>query len=353
MNHSRSWPENCWYAVCTSTDLDQEPLGRTICKHAIVLYRNAQGDAVALEDFCPHRGLPLSMGSLSEGKLTCGYHGMVMNDDGSCHSMVGQDVSRFSGIRHYPLIERYGFIWLWPGDPRQASRQLMPQLDWAESEQWAYGGGYYHLHCDYRLLIDNLMDLTHETYVHASSIGQPEIEEAAPVVSRHANEIRVSRLMEGIKAPPFWADALIANGLPADELCDRWQICRFSPPGQVMIDVGVALSGHGGPEAPSDKGVNGIVVDLITPETETSCHYFWGMARNFRVKDSELTDTMRQAQGKIFAEDKDVLESQQLSLLRNPDRRLMSLDIDAGGLHARRLLDKMIKEETNIAALEK
>lgn len=352
MDHSRPWPENCWYAVCTSTELGQEPLGRTICKQAIVLYRNERGDAVALEDFCPHRGLPLSMGSLRDGKLVCGYHGMVMNDDGSCHSMVGQDASRFPGIRHYPLIERYGFIWLWPGEPRLASSQFLPQLDWAESEKWAYGGGYYHLDCDYRLLIDNLMDLTHETYVHASSIGQPEIEDAAPTLSRHDGEVRVSRVMEGIKAPPFWADALSANGLAADQPCDRWQICRFSPPGQVMIDVGVALAGQGGPEAPSEKRVSGIVVDLITPETETSCHYFWGMARNFQVEDAELTETMRSAQGKIFAEDKDVLESQQRNLLRNPERRLMSLNIDAGGLHARRLLAKMIEKEQGIMAME-
>lgn len=352
MNHSRPWAENCWYAVCTSTDLKQKPIGRIICNQTIVLYRNARGDAVALEDFCPHRGLPLSMGRVCDGKLICGYHGMTMNDDGSCHSMVGQDVSRFKGIRHYPIIERYGFIWLWPGAAHLANSQQLPQLDWAESEDWAYGGGYYHLQCDYRLLIDNLMDLTHETYVHSSSIGQPEIEDAAPVISRDASEIRVSRIMEGIKAPPFWADALAANHLPADQPCDRWQICRFSPPGQVMIDVGVALAGHGGPTAPAAKRVSGIVVDLITPETETSCHYFWGMARNFRVKDAELTDTMRVAQGKIFAEDKDVLESQQCSLLRNPARRLMALNIDAGGVYSRRLIMKMIDDELSVAAQE-
>lgn len=350
--NAKIWPENYWYVIASAGDLGQGPLARTVCNQAIVLYRNAQGQAVALEDFCPHRGLPLSLGSVCDGKLICGYHGMVMNDDGSCHSMVGQDTSRFRGIRRYPLIERYGFIWLWPGDPSLADSGLLPRLDWAESEDWAYGGGYYHLNCDYRLLIDNLMDLTHETYVHASSIGQPEIEHAAPALSRDADEIRVTRIMEGIKAPPFWAEALTANDLPGDASCDRWQICRFSPPGQVMIDVGVAVQGHGGPEAPADKRVSGIVVDLITPETETSCHYFWGMARNFRVNDAELTDTMRESQGRIFAEDKDVLEAQQPSLLRNPERRLMSLDIDAGGLHARRLLAEAIKEEARLATLE-
>lgn len=350
MTTQNHWPENCWYVACMPHELDVQPLGRIICNRRLVFYRNESGQAVGLQDFCPHRGLPLSKGFVCKGRLTCGYHGMVMNDDGSCGSMVGQDVSRFRGINSYPVVERYGFVWVWPGDREAADEGLLPNLDWADSRDWAYGGDYYHMACDYRLLIDNLMDLTHETYVHATSIGQTEIEENEPEISRdkESGEVRVSRHMEGIIPPPFWADALEANGLPRDARCDRWQVCRFAPPGQVMIDVGVALSGHGGPDAPADKRARGIVVDLITPETETTCHYFWGMARNFSVEDAELTTTMREAQGKIFAEDMDVLEAQQQSLLRNPDRRLIALNIDAGGVYARRILGRMIAAEGEV-----
>lgn len=340
------WPVNAWYVACMPHELQQAPLGRVIGNQHLVMFRNEQNQPVALEDFCPHRGLPLSMGFINEGKITCGYHGMVVNCDGSCHSMVGQDVSRFRGIHAYPTHERYGFIWIWLGDPTQADTALVPDLSWAESSDWAYGGDYYHMACDYRLLIDNLMDLTHETYVHATSIGQPEIEESPPEVAREAGEIRVSRLMERIIPPPFWGDALEANQLPRDSLCDRWQICRFVPPSQVMIDVGVALAGCGGVDATDDKRVKAIVVDLITPETDTSCHYFWGMARNFSVDDTELTERMRMSQGKIFAEDMEILEAQQKSLSRNPKRRLIPLNIDAGGVYARRVIDRMIKEET-------
>src|SRR5690606_4489884 len=123
----------------------------------LVLYRNEQNQPVVLEDFCPHRGLPLSKGFIKEGKITCGYHGMVVNCDGSCHSMVGQDVSRFRGIRAYPTHECYGFIWIWLGDPAQADPSLISDLNWADSDDWAYGGDYYHMACDYRLLIGNLM----------------------------------------------------------------------------------------------------------------------------------------------------------------------------------------------------
>jgi vanillate O-demethylase monooxygenase subunit len=113
-----------------------------------------------------------------------------------------------------------------------------------------------------------------------------------------------------------------------------------------MIEVGVALAGHGGYHAPADKKVSSVVVDFITPETETSHWYFWGMARSFAVKDAGLTDTIREGQGKIFSEDLEMLERQQANLLAHPDRKLLKLNIDAGGVRSRMAIDKAIAAET-------
>jgi vanillate O-demethylase monooxygenase subunit len=146
-------------------------------------------------------------------------------------------------------------------------------------------------------------------------------------------------------APPFWQMALRGNGLPDDQLVDRWQICRFSPPSHVMIEVGVALAGHGGYEAPEDKKASSIVVDFITPETETSIWYFWGMARHFKPEDAALTASIREGQGKIFSEDLEMLERQQKNLLAHPERNLLKLNIDAGGVQSRRVLERMLAAE--------
>jgi vanillate O-demethylase monooxygenase subunit len=107
-----------------------------------------------------------------EGKLVCGYHGLEMGCDGKVVAMPGQRVRGFPAVRTYPVTERYGFIWVWPGDAAKADLALLPHLAWAEDPGWAYGGGLYHVKCDFRLMVDNLMDLTHEKYVHATSIGQ-------------------------------------------------------------------------------------------------------------------------------------------------------------------------------------
>jgi len=337
--------KNTWYVACRTNEIEGKPLGRKICNESMVIFRGANNEVSALEDFCPHRGAPLSLGFARGGNLVCGYHGLEVGTDGRCAKMVGQRVGGFPTVKRYPAVERYGFIWVWPGDAEQADPAAIPHYEWGVSDEWAYDGGMYHVKCDYRLMIDNLMDLTHETYVHSTSIGQDEIEEAPPETTVDGHTVITSRHMKNIKAPPFWASALRANGLDGDVPCDRWQICRFTPPSHVMIDVGVAHAGKGGFDAAPEHKAGSIVVDFITPETETSIWYFWGMARNFRPQDTELTDMIRKGQGGIFAEDQEMLESQQRNLSTWPERQLLKLNIDSGGVQSRKILDRLIQEE--------
>jgi vanillate O-demethylase monooxygenase subunit len=195
-------------------------------------------------------------------------------------------------------------------------------------------------------MIDNLMDLTHETYVHSTSIGQKEIDEAPVDTKVEGEQVVTSRYMENIMAPPFWKAALRGNGLADDVPVDRWQICRFSAPSHIMIEVGVAHAGKGGYDAAPEHKASSIVVDFITPETETSHWYFWGMARNFKPQDQEMTTAIREGQGKIFSEDREMLELQQRNILEYPGRELLMLNIDAGGVQARRMLHKIIAQES-------
>jgi vanillate O-demethylase monooxygenase subunit len=230
MNDPATYPTNTWYVACMPDEIDGKPLGRRICGEKIVFFRGADGKMAALEDFCPHRGAPLSLGTVRDGVLACGYHGLEMGSDGKTVAMPGQRVGGFPCIRRYAVEERYGFIWVWPGDADLADPNLIPHLEWAAEPGWAYGGGLYHIECDYRLMIDNLMDLTHETYVHASSIGQKEIDEAPVNTVIEGDTVVTSRFMDGVIAPPFWRAALRATGLADDVPVDRWQICASRCP---------------------------------------------------------------------------------------------------------------------------
>jgi vanillate O-demethylase monooxygenase subunit len=341
---------NDWYVACTPDEIFGKPLGRKICGEAMVFFRGEDGQPVALEDFCPHRGAPLSLGFVKEGKIVCGYHGLVMGCEGKTHSMPGQRVGGFPPVRRFPTVERHGFIWVWPGDEKLADPAKIHHLFWAESPDWAFGGGLFNVKCNYLLMLDNLMDLTHETYVHSTSIGQPEIEESAPATKIEGEEVITSRMMENIKAPPFWQAAMEYNGLDINAPVDRWQICRFTPPSHVMIEVGVAYAGQGGPKADPKVRASAMVVDFLTPETETSMWYFWGFARNFRAGDASLTKSIRDGQLKIFGEDIAMLEAQQQNLLTWPERRLLMLNIDGGGVQSRKIISRLVDSEKAAAA---
>jgi vanillate O-demethylase monooxygenase subunit len=339
------FPKNAWYVAATSEEIKDKPFAREVCLTNIVFYRNKEGKVIALEDFCTHRGAAMSLGYIEDGDLVCGYHGLKAGCKGKIIEMPGQDPKKIPCLGYFPVVEKYGFIWIWPGKKENADESLIPHLEWHDNPEWAYAGGVFDIKCDYRFMIDNLMDLTHEKYVHGSSIGQEEIDESPVTTEFEDGFVVTSRYMNDIEAPPFWQMCMKHNNLDPTKKVDRWQKSKFVPPGAVLIDVGVALKDKGGKDAPKEDKVRCTVVDFMTPQSETSMWYFWGMARSFKPEDNQLTQDILKGQGGIFEEDLEVLEFQQKNLEKFPNRSLISLDIDAGGKLARRVLKQMIKEE--------
>jgi vanillate O-demethylase monooxygenase subunit len=151
--------------------------------------------------------------------------------------------------------------------------------------------------------------------------------------------------MEDIEPPPFWANQLFqARGYRGR--VDRWQVIRFEAPCTITIDVGVAPAGSGAPQGDRSQGVNGFVLNTITPETDTTCHYFWAFARNYSLSEQRLTHQLREGVASIFREDEAVLEAQQKAIDARPGHRFYNLNIDAGAMWARKLIDRMVAAET-------
>ena len=337
-----SWVTNAWYVAAWDAEVDQSPMARTICGVPMMFYRRLDRQIVALRDACPHRMLPLSMGIREGDSIRCRYHGLKLGADGVAEEMpIRTDpVNRKICAESYVTHEQHRFVWVWIGAKELADPALIPDLWPCSAPGWTFDGGYSSIACDYRLMIDNLMDLTHETYVHSSSIGQVEIMES-PIETRVSGEqIFVSRWMPGVEAPPFWRGALKQDGL-----VDRWQICQFMLPAAVLIDVGVAPVGAGATLESHDQGVRGVVVDFMTPEADGRLHYFWGMARNFDLADTGFTARFKRQQGGVFAEDAEILEAQQAAINANPDLTLAAYRIDEGGVRARQLIARVIKAD--------
>jgi vanillate O-demethylase monooxygenase subunit len=335
------YPLNAWYAVARDVELRHELLARRICDIPVVMYRKSDGTPVVLEDCCWHRMLPLSMGKLSGDELVCGYHGLRYDGAGRCTHMPSQPfVNPSACVRSFPVVERHRFVWIWPGVASLADERSLPDLHQNRDPQWAGDGDRIHARCNYKLVLDNLMDLTHETFVHGDSIGQAAVAETAFETHHGRDVVRVTRWMIDVPPPPFWAKQL---GKPGR--VDRWQIIRFQAPSTITIDVGVAPTRTGAPEGDRSQGVNGLVINTITPETSRTCHYLWAFVRNYRRDEQALTHEIREGVARIFKQDERVLEAQQRAVDEFPERSFYDLNIDAGGVWARRQITAMIDAE--------
>ncbi|WP_406109136.1 aromatic ring-hydroxylating dioxygenase subunit alpha [Streptomyces sp. NBC_01003] len=340
------YPLNAWYAVAWDTEVGRALLPRTICERPVVLYRTTEGAPVALTDACWHRLTPLSLGRLDGDDVVCGYHGLVFGPTGRCQRMPAQEtLNPSAAVTAYPIVERHRFIWIWPGDSDKADPSLVPDLHWNDDPDWTGDGERIELDCDYRLVIDNLMDLTHEQFLHSDSLANDELSHSEPDVEHDADSVVQTRWMHGIEAPPFLDMQLRRKSPEFRGLVDRWQIIRFKAPSTVTIDVGVAPVGTGAPEGDRNAGVNGQVLNTITPAAAGKCHYFWAFTRNYHLGDQGLTSLLRQSVSRVFAQDTDMLHAQQRAIMANPDHEFYNLNIDAGGMWARRIIDAKVSAE--------
>lgn len=346
-------PRNAWYVAGWDHEItNKAPLARTIAQRPMALFRTAAGRPVALADACWHRLAPLSMGKLvGDDEIQCPYHGLRYNAAGRCTAMPAQETINPSAmVPSFPVVERYRYVWVWPGDPTLANPDLIPDMSQMDSPEWAGDGLTIAAECNYQLILDNLMDLTHEEFVHGSSIGQAELSESEFHVTHEGTTVTVTRWMRDVPPPPFWLKNMRDKFPDFEGTVDRWQIIEYQAPSTIRIDVGVAKAGTGAPEGDRSQGVNGFVMNTITPETDRTSHYFWAFMRNYRLESQLITTQLRSGVEKVFGEDEAMLTAQQRAIDANPDYEFYSLNVDGGGMWVRRILDRMLQAEARPAA---
>ncbi|MFP5273281.1 aromatic ring-hydroxylating dioxygenase subunit alpha [Coleofasciculus sp.] len=154
---------NHWYVVARSDEVKSQPLGVILWHQEIVLYRDSTGQIHALENRCPHREVKLSHGKIKDDLLECVYHGWQFKPTGDCASvpyLAEHQKLPTCKIRTYPVQEKDGFIWLFPGDNSGEIRQPMGIPEW---EHLNYIATVSTIDCNahYSFLIENLMDMYH------------------------------------------------------------------------------------------------------------------------------------------------------------------------------------------------
>ena len=129
---------NCWYMAGWSRDFTEEkPVAATILGESIVIYRTANGTAVALRDRCAHRFAPLSMGRVEGNDLRCMYHGLKFAPTGKCIEVPGQQkIPPQACVRAYPIVDKYSGAWVWMGDSAKADESLIPNFVGIDDPAW-------------------------------------------------------------------------------------------------------------------------------------------------------------------------------------------------------------------------
>ncbi len=219
---------DAWYVAAYTSELEEKGMiSTTLLGEPIVIYGKTDGSPVALEDRCVHRLAPLSLGRVEGDNLRCMYHGMLFSAEGAALEIPGQDlIPKRACVRSYPVVERSGWLWVWPGNPERADAALIPPVVGMRHPDWFLHEGLLDYNCSSDPIITNLIDLGHLTWVHRESFGADEAwAETVPTTSPIERGVRVTRWLREIPPIP-------RLGKAADhERVDHWASFDFYAPG--------------------------------------------------------------------------------------------------------------------------
>ena len=259
---------NYWYVGAYSDEVTCQPMGRVLLGEPVVLFRTQDGKAVALEDRCAHRLLPLSMGKVIGDVIQCHYHALEFDDTGACVRIPGQErIPPQMKVKSYPVVERDNCVFVWMGEAGDADESEAPEFfGMLFQDGWSVTKVHCHVQGHYQLVIDNLLDLSHLATVHASTVGSMHVADLADVeTERDGDRVKVSRWTMDVPAARTYRQ--FGN---YDSNIDRWQISEFMPPSYFRINNGSAAAGTGARQGKGEKRWDFWVCHGITPSTEAA-----------------------------------------------------------------------------------
>ncbi|RVU05771.1 aromatic ring-hydroxylating dioxygenase subunit alpha [Novosphingobium umbonatum] len=331
-----SFIRNAWYVAAWASEVEgSKMLPRTILGEQIILMRDGEGLAAAVSGVCPHRFASLSMGRLENGVVHCAYHGLGFDHTGACvHNPFGAPPKTMR-LKAYPVVERYSALWIWMGEADQADPALIPDFAFNDPAHHWVGEGYLLAKANYELEVENILDLSHIQFLHASTLGSSEVSNGRYEWKQEGEQIWSNRDVYGEIMTPQLATAM---GVPVGQPVDRWIYVRWDAPANMAIFAGAVPAGQ-----PQDRQRETPTTHFFTPETEGTTHYFYAIS--FPRAMGPAGEAMAQEQVRFLSipfesEDLPMLEQQQRNLQGKSlrDSKLGWLPGDAAGARARNLL---------------
>ena len=341
---------NAWYVAAWSGELSVEaPMRRVLLGEPVALFRDNDGRPVALADQCPHRFAPLSRGRVRDGAIECPYHGLAFDGTGRCvHNPHGDGrIPEAARVTSYPLMERYGAVWIWMGEPQHAADTPLPDFGYLDPTENETSVGYLLTRAHYQLSVDNLLDLSHFQFLHPDTLGTPSITAGSMNFDDDGETVWARRATHG----EHLRDAVaLPFGVPKGVPVDRWMDVRWNAPALMSIEVGATISG-----LPREFGLTSFSGHFLTPETEASTHYFFGfgLPKALGARAREVVEyAVEMLMGPFRDEDLPMLEAQQQALGEREfwSARPLVLPIDGGAVRARRIMERKLEAERALGA---
>jgi phenylpropionate dioxygenase-like ring-hydroxylating dioxygenase large terminal subunit len=333
---------NAWYVAALDAELEDRLLAVKVLGERLVLYRRTSGDPVALEDACVHRKLPLSMGRIKGDHVECGYHGMTYGADGKCVRIpCSERIPKEARVRSYPIVSRYGLLWVWMGDPVTADpATIFPVAHWGDAEWGVTRGDSMTVHCNYLYMTDNLLDPSHVAWVHPGSFGNAACESTPVEVHAGDSGLIASRWMRAVEVAPLYVPFVRFEGL-----CDRLQHYEVRFPSHALIKAVFVPAGAG--DAKAEHHERAFVMDsynFLTPIDAETTRYYWFQLRNVLPDDAEASRLMGDSVRGAFEEDRVILNAIQQNFRESPTPHI-DIAIDSAPLRFRRRLRQLIAAE--------
>ena len=336
--------KNHWYVVAQQDELGDKPLARTVMEKPLVIFKGKAKKVGVLDDLCAHRLTPLSLGEIVGDTIQCGYHGWTFDCEGKCVSIPNVKKINNISVFSYPVIEKWGWIFVWMGEPDLAHQTPLPDFHVIDEEKWVGSGSMLNVAANCDLIRDNLLDLTHAKYTHKQTLATDEVDEVPIIAKKIGNMVSVKRVMKNIKPSPFFAKSVGYK----ENIIHR-QTTEYTPGCNIVI----RLRGSSAPGTSENKKNGFRVLNAMTPETKTSTHYFWWLGRDYDQNNSELTQWMKDANARTFLEDKVVLEAQQQNMILNPNKRPIPSPMDKGIALAEKLNIELLEREEPTQSLKR
>ena len=340
---------NAWYVAAWGEELvDGKLLARKLLGDPVVLYRQSDGKAVALQDRCPHRFAPLSMGKVLQpgDRLQCPYHGLEFDSTGACvlNPHGAKNIPSRAKVISYPVVEKHLAVWIWMGDPEQADESKIPNFSVLDNvpELHLTPLDMINVKANYELVVDNLLDVSHTSYLHEGILGNQETVESDTPVEMDGDDVVVTRYSPNAVPPgmfkQFWPNC--------PDKIDKFSSTRWMAPCYLTLHTGICEPG-----AAKETGTGYHGIHMLTPEDEQSTHYFftavrWGVKTDDKTNE-ELRDKVAKLRRFAFEEqDGPVIEEQQRVLNaagRSLDPTILSVDV--GPVRYKRVLEKLLAAE--------